>query len=329
MTKAFPILLLAFCEPARALSLGGVITRLKQEIPHARITLATTPFAAELFQDDDSIAEIQALDGAIFNLRSLGSLSELSRRKWGLCIDLGPSMIARMMKAKTRFSFNPNDSASALTQICRALHLDEAEVYPGLRVSPRREARVRGLIDNGREAAPFIIMAPGAGWLGRRWPTERFAVLAARLTRKGGLFAGHRLLVIGHGAEHDTLMALSLATTRAQVLETSDSIDALNLYAALRHAKLFVGNDEIWLHLAAAAHIPAIGLYGPSDEAEGPAGPNVRKVRGPRSLDEIRLVDPKLKQNACHMLDLPVDKVYDSILTAIPKNEETSDGPDI
>lgn len=315
---AFPILVLAFCEPARALSVSGVIARLKREAPESRITLATTPVIAELFEDDDSIAEIQALDGAIFKLKSLGALSALSRRKWGMCLDLGPSLMARLIKARIRFTYNPNEKASALRQLCRALDLKENEVLPSLRVSPQRQARVQALLGKG---PPFIAMAPGAGWLGRRWPTERFAVLASRLTREGGPFAGHRLLVVGGSDDHDTLMALSLATTRAQVLEIGGTVDTLTLYAALCGARLFVGNDEVWLQLAGAAGIPTVGVYGPSDGSDAPPGPHVATAHSPLTPEQIRAIDPKLKQNVCHMLDLPVERVYEAIAKVIPPHK--------
>jgi ADP-heptose:LPS heptosyltransferase len=323
---AFPILVLAFCDVARALSVSGVIARLKREMPQARITLATTPIIASLFEDDDSIAEIQALDGAIFNLRSLGSLTELSRRRWGLCIDLGPSMLARMMKAKLRFSFNPNDSEPLLRQMCAHLNLPEAEVLPSLRISPVRRAKAQALAGKG---PPYIVMAPGAGWIGRRWPTERFAVLATRLVGPGGLFAGRRLVVLGAPSARDTLMAMSLATTRAQVVICDPERDALTACAVLRDAGLFVGNDEIWLQLAGAAGIPTIGLYGPSDTAGAPPGPHVQAVRGPRTLEDIRRDDPKLKQNICHMLDLPVERVYEAITKLMPGPQEIFDAPDL
>jgi len=309
MTGEFPILLLALCEPAKALALSGVIARLKSEIPHARITLATTQGAAALFQDDDLIDELQVFDGALFKLKSLHGLSELSRRKWGLCVDIGPTLISRMMKAKTRFTLNPNDTAGVLEQIAAKLKLDPLEITPTLRVSPRREALARTLIDNGRETAPLIVMAPGAGWLGRRWPTERFAVLATRLMREEGPFANHRLLIIGWESERDTLQALRMATPRAQVMEIGGDVTELNAYAAMRQAVLFVGNDELWLHIAAAAGIPAFGLFGPSDEADAPISGNVLTIRGPRSLAEIQGVDPRLNKTVCHMLDLTIDHV--------------------
>jgi ADP-heptose:LPS heptosyltransferase len=77
----------------------------------------------------------------------------------------------------------------------------------------------------------------------------------------------------------------------------------------MRQAVLFVGNDELWLHLAAAAGIPTFGLFGPSDETEAPIGGHVLAIRGPRTLADIQMIDPKLKQNVCHMLDLTIDHV--------------------
>ncbi|ESQ76813.1 glycosyltransferase family 9 protein [Asticcacaulis sp. AC402] len=323
MKSSFPILLLALCEPARAIALGGVIPRLKQEIPHARITLVTTTLSAELFQDETAIDELLAFDGAIFKLKSLGALAELSRRPWGLLVDVGPSMVSRMIRSKTRFVVNPNEAAGPLRQICQALALQDVDVVPRLAVSDSRIGKAQALLDSGRLTAPFLVMAPGATWMGRRWPTERFAVLATRLMREDGPFANHNLLIVGAEADRDTAVALSMATPRVQVMEMAGKLDLLTTCAVLKKAAAFVGNDEIWLRLAAAAGIATFGLYGPSDEADAPPGPNMHAIRGPRSLAEIRAGDPKLKQSACHMLDLTIDSVFDAVdtLTARPKPE--------
>ncbi len=313
MKSPFPILLLALCEPARAIALAGVIPRLKQEIPHARITLVTTKASAELFLDEPAIDETLAFDGAIFNLKALGVLAELSRRAWGLLVDVGPSMVSRMIRSKTRIIINPNDVAGPLKQICQALALKETDVTPRLKLSPERGARAQALLDGGRLTAPILAMAPGAGWLGRRWPTERFAVLATRLMRDDGPFAAHSLVILGNETDRDTAVALAMATPRAQVMELTGKLDLLTACAVLQKTAAFVGNDEIWLRLAAAAGVPTFGLYGPSDEGDAPPGDNMYVIRGPRSLADIRAADPKLKLAVCHMLDLNIDKVYDGI----------------
>ena len=321
MKSSFPILLLALCEPARAIALAGVIPRLKQEIPHARITLVTTTLSAELFRDEAAIDEVQAFDGALFNLKALGALAELSRRPWGLLVDIGPSMVSRMIRSKTRFIVNPNELTGPLRQISRALALDDMDVVPRLAISDARAEKAQGLLDAGRMNAPFLAMAPGATWMGRRWPTERYAVLATRLMREDGPFANHNLVIVGAEADRDTAVALSMATPRALVMEMTGKLDLLTACAVLKKATAFIGNDEIWLRMAAAAGIPTFGLFGPSDEADAPPGPNMHTIRGPRSFAEIRAADPKLKQVMCHMLDLTIDTVYDAIDTVTPRPE--------
>lgn len=327
--KPFPILLLALCEPVKALALAGLIRRLKDEIPNAKITLVTTRASAELFAEDDLIDTLQALDGTLFTLRSLKALSGLSRQTWGLCVDIGPSLVSRMIRAKTRFTLDANDHANPLTQICRALRIDKSGVAPQLRVSPRHEAHADVLVGGGAGRPPLLVMAPGAAWIGRRWPTERFAVLATRLMRDDGPFAGHRLLIVGDEADRDTALALSMATPRAQVLELTGRLDLLTGYAALKHGAAFIGNDEIWLHLAAAAGIPAFGLFGPSSDAEAPSGPDVHIIRGPRSFEDILAADPRRKQPVCHMLDLSIDRVFERVAAVMPPRPIEPDAEDI
>jgi ADP-heptose:LPS heptosyltransferase len=64
------------------------------------------------------------------------------------------------------------------------------------------------------------------------------------------------------------------------------------------------------MHLASAAGAPTLGLFGPSDErAYAPWGQKGRVLRGTRTLDQIRTLDPDLSQAICHMMDLSVESV--------------------
>ena len=70
--------------------------------------------------------------------------------------------------------------------------------------------------------------------------------------------------------------------------------DLLTCYAALKRARLFIGNDTGFMHLAAAAGAPTLGLFGPSDDAPlATLGRGWRAaVRGARTLEEFRQARP-------------------------------------
>ena len=60
--------------------------------------------------------------------------------------------------------------------------------------------------------------------------------------------------------------------------------------------------------LAVAAGVPSVGVFGPSDETvRGPW--KGASLRGPRTLEEFKAIDPRLNQAIQHMMDLPYERV--------------------
>ena len=87
-------------------------------------------------------------------------------------------------------------------------------------------------------------------------------------------------------------------------------VDLLTAYACLKHARLFIGNDSGLMHLAAAAGAPTLGLFGPSDDRlYAPWGDHARALRGPRTFEQFKVIDPNLDLAINHMRDLPVEWV--------------------
>jgi len=151
-------------------------------------------------------------------------------------------------------------------------------------------------------------VGPGVDWIGKRWPSERFTKVAAAMLGEGGPMAGGRLLLVGTGEDRDAAHTIRFAVSRDRVIEAQGKLDLLETAAALRHARLFVGGDSIWTQLAVAAGVPAVGIYGPSDETLTRPWTGVA-VRGSRSLDEFRAIDPGLSQHIQHMMDVAVEPV--------------------
>ncbi len=147
---------------------------------------------------------------------------------------------------------------------------------PELVLSEAAQERVeRFLAAAGIVDAPLALLHPSAGERGRRWPLDRFAEVARRLSRDG-----LRIVWTGTSTEHALVArALSLcgAWTFAFVGRPTDELAAL-----IARAALFVGNDSGPMHIAGALGIPLVGVFGTGDPARLlPRNPDARAVGGP------------------------------------------------
>ena len=130
------------------------------------------------------------------------------------------------------------------------------------RVQAAHERELDAVLKQG--ARPLVVINPNAGDLApeRRWPTERFGAVAARLAREDGA----HVVITGSPSERDKTAAVLLAagphlSGRIQDLGGALSIGALN--ALFQRADLVLTNDSGPMHLAAAQGAPTLGLFGP------------------------------------------------------------------
>ena len=130
----------------------------------------------------------------------------------------------------------------------------------------------------------------------------------SRLTNRNG--AGGRVMVLGAARDRSIGQQVAAAVSKERRIDLIGEADLLVSYAALKRARLYIGNDSGLMHLAAAAGAPTLGLFGPSNEAlYGPWGQSARSVRGPRSFEDFVAIDPTLSHAMCHMIDLTVADV--------------------
>ena len=118
------------------------------------------------------------------------------------------------------------------------------------------EADVAALAPPG----PYALLVPGASphRPGKRWPAERFAVLARALHARGLTCA-----VVGGPAEAEIGRALAAASAARDL---AGRTDLLQLAALGAGAALVVGNDTGPVHLLAATGAPTLVLFGPDSD---------------------------------------------------------------
>lgn len=139
----------------------------------------------------------------------------------------------------------------------------------------------------GELPQPFVLLSPGAGWGAKRWPADRYGVVARRLAQAGY----HVVINSGPAEEHLGREIVVSSGGAAQMLD----LDMARLIAVTRRAALAIAGDTGPLHLACALGCPVVGIYGPTDPARnGPFHGPHRVLRHPESVrDHARRSEPE------------------------------------
>jgi len=134
---------------------------------------------------------------------------------------------------------------------------------------------------------PAVLITPGAGWGAKRWPIERYAVVAQSFIARG-----FRVLV-NAGPGEEPLAEVIVRQTGGAATPLTCSLP--QLIALTRRIALTIAGDTGPLHLACALGRPVVGIYGPTDPSRnGPFGTQFKVLRSPESRrDHTRRAAPE------------------------------------
>ena len=277
---------------------------LRAHFPSAEITVLARGAVGALFQHHPSVNRVVSYGAS--GRHAWGSLLEAAGRLREETYDLGilltnafeGAWLMFLAGIPRRYGYARDGRGWLLTdrQACppetRRLH--QADYYltllRGLGVTASRgQPRLEPTADERRQAAerlraagwngaqPLIALCPGAGYgEAKRWPLDRYAELAARLTRDGSV-----VLALGGGAEQPLGRQLA-ARVGAGFIDLTGRTDLREAMAVLSLCRLAVSNDSGLLHVAAAVGTPTIGIFGPTNpDRTGPTGDRTTIVRRP------------------------------------------------
>jgi ADP-heptose:LPS heptosyltransferase len=117
----------------------------------------------------------------------------------------------------------------------------------------------RWLEDKGLSAGrPRVGLVLGASHVFKRWPEERFGLVARDLARQG---VG--VVILGGG--HEVGLAERAQAAAGEPLPMGHQLDLRLLSSILARLDVLVTNDTGPLHLCQAVNTPVLGLFGPTD----------------------------------------------------------------
>jgi ADP-heptose:LPS heptosyltransferase len=158
----------------------------------------------------------------------------------------------------------------------QVLHLNVADLSSQIELTEEESRGARAfVIDLRLQVGSFVVYHVGAGKPANRWPAERFAQLANRLSsdsKAGTLFT--------HGPMDDEPVRI-VKSTLTVPYSVVDGKSIRQVAAILSLARLVVSNDTGIMHVAAAVGTPVLSLFGPTDpEQWAPIGAKHRYIVG-------------------------------------------------
>ncbi|HKP96617.1 MAG TPA: glycosyltransferase family 9 protein [Fibrobacteria bacterium] len=159
----------------------------------------------------------------------------------------------------------------------------------------------------------YLAFHPGSAWAGKRWPESHWAALASRCAR-----AGFPIAFTGAPEEKPVMERIRSAMDAAARGAMVDCIGATSLAGAAwvcAHARMVITGDTVAMHLAAAAGVQTLSLFGASNPVEtGPYGKGHVLIQ----TDANPPPDLAFEKEHPGLAHLGADEVADYLLEGIP-----------
>lgn len=280
------ILFITSTRVGDAILSSGLLGKLISEHPKARITIACGPAAAPLFSAVPNLDRVIVLDKMLFSLHWVAMWAEVAGTYWDVVVDLrNTPMTYPLMAGKRYRRGRSKEPVHRVVLLADVMGLSYDPPPPTLWIPETAREKAGRLIPDG---PPVLAVGPTANWSAKTWRASSFVDLIGRLSGPGGILPGARVAVFGRDDERPMALRVIDAIPKDRRIDLVGRLDLTEVAACLEKAAFYVGNDSGLMHLAAAAGIPTLGLFGPSlEELYAPWGPLGAVARAEKSFDEI------------------------------------------
>jgi lipopolysaccharide heptosyltransferase II len=227
-----------------------------------------------------------------------------------------------MLTDAVRFDPSIHTRSSSLRLVERAFDLasgtleDHRPAAGSRRLLVPKDARERAaaLLTSAPPGPPIVIIHGGGGREIKQWNLERFANVAARLSR------AFRATVVLSGGDEDRAVVDTLKRHMgpdASCVDLCGRVDLETLAAVLDRASLLITGDTGPMHLAAALDVPLVAVFGPSDPRRwGPASARAHVVRADLPCSPCNRIRRPPERCRGHVPDclaaISADEVYEA-----------------
>ena len=258
-----------------------VLNALREAAPDSRLEVLAYPGIAALAETSGLIDAFRSIEyGPLAGFFTRGSVLDPGLRGYFASFDLILSYLydpdgifaenlqnagaSRVVTGPHR----PGESSHAIDQLAAPL------TALGLPLAGRA---TRLALEPAVHEALTVALHPGSGSAAKNWPVEKWRQLAGQL-----LAANPEMELAIIGGEADAAAVRALRGLAASRIVLWENLPLPELARRLAGARLYLGHDTGISHLAAAAGVPSLLLFGPSDPGVwAPPHEHVRVLRAP------------------------------------------------
>lgn len=270
-----------------------MVEQLKKALPQGEISLLCTPEIRDVFTGNQNLHEILVMDKRLKDrgVRALFKWGSALKGRFDMALiphrSFRSAFLAWLAGIPKRVGFENSQGRFFLTDTASfdwAMHDSERNLKllqvlgirgekPELKVYPSSEpfdlegfCRAHGL----KKDLPWVGMNAGSMWKTKRWIPEGFASVADRLIEERNC----QVLLFGSEKDREAVHGVTQRMKRAPV-DLCGRTDLKTLSALISRCSLFVTNDSGPMHLATAAGVPVVAIFGPTTKELGffPYGP--------------------------------------------------------
>ncbi len=270
------------------------VAAIRRNLPDGHISWVAEARSAEIIRGCPLVDELIEIDtrslrgGKVIDeivLDMTRQASAIRTRKYDVAIDmqglLKSGVIAKISGAKKRWGFSKSglrEPASRFfltdtVEIAPKTHIirknlklasgalgfeldDELPEFP-IATTDEHRAEAYSIIANVGEN--FAILNPAGGWVTKLWHAEKFGQLADAIWEATGMMS-----VVATAPNETELAEKVMANSRSgNLILTQPSLKGF--YELAKRSRIYVGGDTGPTHIAVAAGVPIVGLFGPTE----------------------------------------------------------------
>jgi heptosyltransferase-2 len=322
-----------------------LIRSIKKNFPDTQVWILTTPQNSDVFSDNKDISEIITYDkhgeedGVSGFIRKL---KQIKQEHFDVLISAHRSMRTSLLVLFSHIPLRIGFSDSAMhfvynRVVKRNIHVHEVErdlsLLTPLNIGKEKwnyeanlyySEQAKAFCDNIFEAYGIrdelkIGINPFSIWHTKRWPKERFKILAEKILNE----LNGRVFIFG--LEKDEEEADFIADGNKHIINIAGKTNLKELFCVISKMNMFITNDSGPMHIACAYNIPTVAIFGPTVPEFGfsPWGKNCmvieRKGLKCRPCGKHGSFRCREKHFKC-MLDISVDEVFVAVKRLLDEN---------